>query len=543
VKFRPLLRRLHIRDKRANIVPFRLNWAQERYVDAVEEQAKLGKPMRVIVLKARQLGISTLTEGCLFSLSLAFSNMAGLVVAHENDASEHLLSITNLYWETFPFRSLYDTKYLSRKHIQWDNGSQMKIATAKNVTSGRSKTLNLCHLSEYGFYERADEVMLGLRQTIPTVPRSFICIESTANGVGGSFYEYWMASEAGDTEFTPLFFPWQEHPEYRASAINMPHEDLGYLDEEERLLQKIGVTDDSLAWRRWAIRNLCGNDVEKFHQEYPATPGEAFVASGRNVFPIRSLRACYEPMEGAKGRLNRIGERFEFNEDFSGSLTVYRWPSADPEWGQYFVAGDPTHTTRGDYACAQVINRRTLEQVAVLHERCDPSTFGQRLLELGKYYNDAWISTEATGPGYATVGYLVGQGYPKLWQMRQADKEIGFVSASHGWNTTNRTKEWAVGHLLKLVVDQDLTIHDEVTFLEMRDFVSLDGNIGYGPALAGGHDDTVMAMAIAQICNHSEAPLETFGQGQGTERLMVAGQRLMVGEKTDWGFEQQGDLE
>lgn len=487
------------------------NWAQQEILATVQRQMDENRPVRIIVLKARQLGVSTITEALMFVRGFLYDNSYGLVVAHEIDASEYLFGMTRLYWETWPYRKLYTPRYVSRRELAWEETrSSIRIATARNVTAGRSRTVNSLHVSEVAFWERPEEVMLALRQTVPNRPGSMIVIESTACGVGNWFYDTWHAAESGDVEYEPLFFPWWKHPEYTVTAMQMPVGRLGSLSSEERALRAMGVDDDHLAWRRWALRNLADGDENRFRQEYPATPEEAFVASGTNVFPIAKLREVYEPMEGIRGFLLRDGEKVRFVPETTGPLRVFRMPSKDRSWGRYFVGGDPTHTTRGDFACAQVINRRTYEQVAVWRGKCDPMTFGEELAKLGKWFNDAEISTEVEGPGYATIGHLIALDYPNIWRHRWADRAPGKMSETMGWSSTWKRKEWAIGWLLKLVVDRDITIHDKATYEEMRQYVALEGSIGYGPADPNGHDDTVMALAIACICSATDGPLMAY---------------------------------
>lgn len=539
MRITPLLDRLKIQDRNSGmVVPWERNWAQDEYVADFERQWNEGKPVRTIILKARQLGISTATGGIMFSLSFAINDCASLIVAHEMDSSEHLLSISERYWKTYPFRRLYTPKYLSKKHLAWkETDSSIKVVTAGNVDAGRSKTIRLLHASEVAFWDDAETLMLGLRQTVPNAPGTMIVIESTANGIGNYFYDQWNAAVAGDTEFVPLFFPWWKHPEYTGAAIGLT-ERVSDMSEDERMLRSLGVTDDALRWRRWAIPNLCGSDVDKFRQEYPATPEEAFVSTGHNVFPIGPLTRVYERMEGRRGRLvrdphTRNGVRFQ--ADITGPFTIYCEPSADLDWGKYFVGGDPTHTTRGDYAVGQVINRRTYEQVGVFRGRCDPSSFAEELGKLGSFYNNATISTEATGPGYATIGRLVEMDYPHLWRPRYADRNPGIVATTYGWQTTFKTKEWAIGFLLKAIVDSDIRVHDPETFKEMRDYIALDHG-GYGPSSKQGHDDTVMSFAIACICSATDTPLAPYGADLPPGRKLITPEQAMSP-----GFWTEGD--
>jgi hypothetical protein len=483
VKLQSFLESLMIQQKDARVVPFRLNWAQQEVLEVVERQMRTTGRVRIIVLKARQLGISTFFQALLFVLSFLTPGYRGLVVAHEIPASQNLLAMTHRYWDTYPFKRLFTLKSMSKNDLSWvETGSAIKIATAGNKALGRSST---------------------------------IAMESTAEGVGNFFHQQWKLAEDGESEYEPIFLPWWRHPEYLASHINVPHDNLGSLDSEEKILRGMGLSDDRLAWRRWAIKNLCGNDLRKFQQEYPATPEEAFLSSGSNVFPAHSLRDCYKPERGYQGMLVRDGLSVKFVPHEDGPLTVFQAPSKDRDYGKYVVAGDPTHTTRGDFACAQVLNRRTMEQVAVWRGRIDPASFGEELFKLGLYYHEALVVSEIEGPGYSTIGKLLGMEYPNIYRRARPDSTPGKVSGDlHGWSTTVQSKHLAIGWLLKCVVDGSLAIHHPKTYGEMGNYITLE-NGGYGNADHEAHDDTVMALAIAVTCHILDGPLMAYGSNPG----------------------------
>jgi hypothetical protein len=514
----PLLSKLQIVDTRAHLIPFTLNWSQREYLAEFKRQWDERKLVRIIVLKARQLGISTLTEGIMFSMCFLFERVNGLVIAHEVDSAQHLLGMTQTYWNTSMFKlgGLYHTEYKSRNQLSWvESKSGLKVSTAANVDTGRSKTLQMLHASEVAFWDHAMETMGGLDQAFHYEPGTFGCIESTANGVGGFFYEQWTAAVDGEIEYKPLFFPWWRHPQYTWSYISRLQGGasaslLSNLDEEERVLVRLGVDEDHLLWRRWAIRNLTQSKIELFHQEYPSTPEEAFVATGTNIFPLSHLRACYEPFQPIVGRLIREGSRVKFMPDIAGPLKIYAYPSSDTDYGKYFVAGDPTRTTHGDNACAQVINRRTYEQVAVWRGKIDAATFAEELAKLAIYYNQAVLTCETTGAGYICIGALINMNYPHLYKHRYANKEPSVVATEFGWDTNQQRKEWMIGFLLKLVVDHILILHDEATFFEMRNYVTLP-NGGYGPNSTGGHDDCVTSLAMATVCSSTEVLMAYSG--------------------------------
>lgn len=512
MELRPLLESLTILTKDLELVPFKLNWAQERMLEIVERQLATTGRIRIIILKARQLGMSTFTEALLFVLSFINSGYRCAVVAHEVPASQNLLAMTRRYWDNYPYKDLYTPNNLSRNDLGWvETGSHIHVATAGNKAVGRSATVHGLHASEVAFWPEPRIAFLGLRQTVPDTTWSCIVLESTANGVGDFFNEQWNQAVAGETEYEALFLPWHEHPEYLASVIGVPFDNLGHLDAEEKSLRAMGLSDDRLAWRRWAIRNKCQNDVLQFHQEYPTTPEEAFLSSGNNIFPAEPLRACYDPHPGYKGILLRNGNQVTFHAVADGRLTIFSLPNPDPDVGRYIIGGDPTHTTTGDYACAQVLNRRTLEQVAVLRVKMDPGTFAEEMAKLGRFYNDALLCPEIEGPGYMTVGKLHGMNYPNIYRKVRPDSSPGKVSTEqYGWSTTAKSKHLAIGWTIKHVVDQTITIHDRFTFEEMTNYVRNDAG-SYSNANGSDHDDTVMALAIALTCNELEGPLPPVG--------------------------------
>lgn len=511
----PFVESLTILDKNVKLVPLEMNWAQREYMDAINRSFAERGVVRVIVLKARQLGLSTLTEACAYSMAFIMENYRSLIVAHEAEASRNLLKMTKRYNQYAPWAEYYTLKHDSRNDLEWEpTGSSIKVATAGKKGEagvGRSSTIHFLHASEVGFWQDAESVWNSLSQSIPRTRGTFVCLESTANGTGNFFHRMWEQAVAGENEYIPLFFPWWRHYEYTADHALLPVYPLGILDDAEKELQALlraNGTEDELAqrviWRRWAIKNLCNSNILQFMQEYPATPEEAFIASGLNVFPQDKLKLCFERKPGVNGYIFRNGEEMTYHADPHGPLKMFLRPSPD---AAYVIGGDPTRTTRGDFACAQVLNRHTMEQVAVWRGKTTPGTFAEELYKLGRYYNDALIVPEIEGPGHMTVGQLLGMNYPRIFRRTKVDRtRDGNNVPTYGWSTTAHNKELAIGWLLQHVVGSDLIIHDHHTFMEMRDYVTAERG-GYGPAdEKHGHDDTVMAMAIALTGHKMSGP-------------------------------------
>jgi hypothetical protein len=466
------------------------------------------------VLKARQLGISTATEGVLFNWGFIHHGTNGLVIAHESDASGGLFEKTKLYWDTWPLRRLYTERYSTRRELSWvETRSHFKVATAGNLRSGRSSTLHAVHASECAFYENPEVLMTGLNQTIPNTHGTIVILESTANGVGNWFHTQWLMAESGESDYVGLFFPWYRHPEYNmATTLSVRSE----LDPEERQLLRLGATYTNLEWRRWAIVNLTNGILDDFHQEYPSTPEEAFVTSGNPVFSLSRLRDTFEEQSGNLGYLQDLQDnQVKWIPDKAGQLHIFKRPrKGDQRQDRYFVSADPSYTIEGDPACIQVINRKTFEQVAVWHGRIDPVSLADEMIRIGKFYNWATLCPEVEGGGQATIATLLARGYPNIWMHRAADRLAKGFNA-FGWSTNSQRKQWCIGTLCRMVVDRSLIIHDRKTYEQMVGFiVHPNGNIGNSNPLI--HDDAVMALAIAVTASKSDGP---FIDGEEDERV------------------------
>lgn len=169
------------------------------------------------------------------------------------------------------------------------------------------------------------------------------------------------------------------------------------------------------------------------------------------------------------------------------------------------VAGDP--------ACMQVIDRASMEQVAVWHGEVDPITFGKEMMLLGRWYHNAELCPEIEGGGHATIAIILDRGYPNVWRHRWADKAPGkATSQQFGFAVNYNRKHWAVGRLQYLVGEGAITIHDPVTYHQMCNYIRTSQFGELGPADPKGHDDAVMALAIAVFGSTTEDPYNEWPQ-------------------------------
>jgi hypothetical protein len=526
---------LHIVDKVGDdaVLGEVMSWPQRDLLERVEEDLAAGKPVRYIILKARQIGISTAIEAAMFTMAMAKQNFRGLVIAHESKSSHHLLQMTRYYYESFWAKSAYPTRHFAANQLAWLHiNSHITVATAKNEKAGRSQTLQFLHCSEVAFWDAAEDLMTGLQQSVSRRPGTMIFLESTANGIGGYFYKTWQSAIAGRNSYVPLFFPWWAHPQYTAESIGLGHMADGTFlpadDEERELLaflsrQRVVVQADyppmdrreivsRLVWRREILGTECQGDLNKFHQEYPSTPDEAFIATGTNAFDLPKLEAVYEPIQGHIGRLISEGDKVRFIRDATGPLEIFKYPSSDRQFAYYMIGADGKKAVQsvtgsyGDYACAQVLNRKTWEQVARWRGRMDQNAFGEELIKLGQFYNYAMCAPETGLGGPGVAAHLVAKGYPHIYRHRSPIKMPGMVNNQYGWITNSRTKNECIGNLQSALYDRTILVHDVVTYEEMKNYVVL--NTGFGNADGKeNYDDTVMALGIALTATKHEALL------------------------------------
>lgn len=532
----PLVRRLTIVDKdsvqqkypidfrptvfdRAGIpVQGDFGWAQRLLIAEIERQYNAGLPVRIIVLKARQLGLSTITAGVEFLTSMLWENRNGLVITHENETTRNLFNKVKLYWDTWPFKELYgDPKHSTQNRMVWQNGSMIRTATAKNLGAGVGTTVQFLHTSECSRYPDPETLMGGLRQGLPRRHGTFEIVESTANGVGDWFNHEWNRAIEGESSYVPLFFPWFKHYEYQMpTGLRSPND----LDDEERRLKALGATYEAIEWRRHIIPDQLHYDEDLFRQEYPATAEEAFMTTGNNIFDLHHLRQSYIPpgtelpdgthVVAATGDLyTPDGRNPQWRPSPDGRLTVYKKPSKRVDQKLYMVGIDPTKTSTGDPACIQVFNRATHEQVAVWHGYKVANELARIAYKIARWYHDAEVIIDVGGGGQAVVALFIEWGYPYMWEHRQADKPKKTNNNWKGFLANHDRKVWAIESVKYQLAQGLITIHDPVTFNQMQNFITL-GSWEMGPADPRDHDDAVMAFTLAVFADMTEPPYTHF---------------------------------
>lgn len=493
---------LKIKTKDNKIVPFVMNEPQKRLYDVIKQEAQADKPIRIIILKARQMGFSTLTEALIFHRTANKRNVSSLIIAHKDDATTNLFNMSKLFYSELPSQMKPKRKASNAKEIIFDVpersdekglNSRIKCATAGGDGVGRSDTFSNVHISEFAFWTgNKMETLNGLLQSVPSKPGTMVIIESTANGFD-DFKRLWDAAVNGENDFVPVFFPWFELDEYQR-----PYDGFDLTAEENELQDRFNLTLEQLSWRRWCIKNNCGGDVNLFKQEYPASPEEAFIATGDCVFDTQII-------------INRINDLNDFRPlkrglflyDYDGlSISNIRWQDdergciklfKDVVSGCPYVLGGDTAGEGSDFFTAHIIDNTTGEQVAVLHkDNIDEDEYARQVYCLGMYYNTALIGLEANFSTFP-IRELSRLEYPKQYVREAPDTYTGAVKKSFGFRTTSATRPIIIANLVQIVRDDIQLINDVDTLREMLSFVKIKGK---AQAEQGEHDDLVMGLAI-----------------------------------------------
>jgi hypothetical protein len=270
---------LKIRPKAGALVPFLFNPAQRELHRIIEEQkAKTGR-VRVIVLKARQMGISTYVAARYYKATTSNPGLRTAIIAHEKPASKNLFNLVKRFHDHMPEDLRPSTGTSNAEELIFDSidsGYLVSVATLDG--SGRSSTAQMLHASEAAFWASLLEQLAALMQTIPDLDDTEIIMETTGNQFGDEFHQLWRRSEAGETEFMPIFLPWSIDPTYRAK---LP-EDFSMTAEEASLATLHNLDAEQICWRRNKISQL--GSLDYFKREYPLTPDEAFMASQFDSF-------------------------------------------------------------------------------------------------------------------------------------------------------------------------------------------------------------------------------------------------------------------
>lgn len=526
---------LSIRNRIGAQVPLELETGQLKLNQAIERHRNKRRPVRLVVLKTRR---SYFTAGAcaeIFHEVAFWPGRRATIIANNYkpaglEAFDYLIQYAMSYRPFVRHSVGIDlANVVKPRNLQspcpegsdlqllLENGSSFDVLSAEGGDVGRGGGRHWLLGDEVAFWRNATVTLTAILNMIPDMPETGVILQSTANGVGGEFYDLCQKAmdpaNEGGWEF--LFFGWLEHPPYSMELTleeKLKLQDA--LDGEERILVDIhNATLEQLAWRRRTIRVYCRGDVDLFHQEFPTTAEEAFLASGRPVFDHKDL-ARHPVRPGTSGELEVIEQgptrRLVFvpREEDRGTLTIWRRPEkgvlycggADPSKGV-----DVSTAKRGenpDFSVAGICETLTGEWVALYRARTRPGAFGEYLALLGRWYNWAFLNPEANDAGF--IDAFVNTGYPlELIYNRERDptdkrtlriQEIGFL-------TTQQSRSWLIGAAEDAIRNMTVQIHSSVVISECQTFVVKPN--GKKEHQDDRHDDCVIVTGLMEIARRA----------------------------------------
>ena len=361
-------------------IPFHLYAYQESSLQDFQDHD------RVIILKSRQLGISTLIAGYALWMILFQNDKNVLVVAIDQNTSKNLVTKVRVMFDNLPSWLKLKAVESNKLSMRLSNGSQIK-AVSSTGTSGRSEALSLVIIDEAAFVDGAEDLWASLQQTLSTGGQGILL--STPNGTGNFFHRMWTKAESGDNTFKTSRLPWQVHPERNQEWRNRQDDELGI---------------------RLAAQE-CDCD---------------FSTSGNTVVSPELITFYNETF--SKDPIEKRG--------FDGNLWI--WESPDYT-RSYLIAADVARGDASDYSAFHVIDVESATQVAEYKGQLSTKDFGNLLVAVGTEYNDALLVVENANVGWATLQQIIERGYKNLYY---TPKDSGLDSdryLSRGYDLTDKS--------------------------------------------------------------------------------------------------------
>ena len=441
---------LDLRDAQIETVD---NWLRERYV---------------VVLKARQIGFSTLIATYAFWLTFFYPDRAVILISKTERESAKLLQKAKYGYRFLPeWMKLRGPLRIENTQTKMTWGNESGVESLPSASDpGRGESVFLVVVDEIGFLPNSDEAYAAIEPIADVGGR--IILLGTANGEGNLLHKIWVGAETGANRYKHIFFPWS-------------------------------AGDRDLAWYEAKKAEL---PAWQLAQEYPDNPEEAFLRSGNPVFDVDALRAIAPIDARWKGYVWNPPDRpREFVND-GGSLSVWEFPQKDTV---YVIGADVAEgLEHGDYSCCYVIHAKERRIVAMYHDHVDADLFGTDILgEVGLWYNTALVGVESNNHGLTTLKALQGAGYRNIFRQHREAQRFAPKTELLGWRTTMASKALAVDELGKEIREASLLIPDERTVGELKTFVR-EGN---GRMHGSPYDDRTMALAISvQMLKHAWLP-------------------------------------
>ena len=521
-----------IQDKLSKrMVPFILRAPQLKLLKAMLDDLWAERPVRIILLKARQWGGSTLVQVFMAWIQLFHrTSWHSVIVADTEDQARNIRGMYSRLAQYHP-PEISDIRFRNFEGSQknkWIAGRECVIymGSMQKPDSIRSADVMMAHLSETGLWKategkKPEDLVQSIAGTVPLEPYSVIVMESTAKGVGNFFHREWNKAVSGESGYTPVFVAWWEIDMY---SLPFP-DDLACLEfirsmnEQERYFFSLGATLEAIQWYRLK-KHTDSYDDWRMGCEFPTTPQEAFQSTGNRahapVYIQRMRRYCKPPLykgelfAGQKTGAGAIDNTLSFQDIPEGSVWLWAKPDKElPVKYRYVVSMDiGGRSDRADWSVLSVIDRYCLMEGGV--EECigtarfhlDQDLAVWKAVQLARYFNDALLVVEANslnrkgteGDHTLTIIDEIKGYYDNLYYRTDPQKIVEGAPVRYGFFTSAASKTDLVNQMNirfreEGYIERDARALDEADHYEMKN----DGSFG---AVDGEHDDIYMSRAI-----------------------------------------------
>ena len=505
-----------------------LNRAQRRVVQALEQQRLAGQPLRLILLKARQWGGSTLIQMYMAWIQLVLkTNWNSLICGHLHQTSAAIKSIYQRALRNYPENLTRDGKkpkllpFEGSRQVRQLGGSESLVITssAQSQDAIRGYDMKMAHLTEVAFWPATllhspEDVIRSISGTVPLEPLTMLVLESTANGVGNYFHDEWLRAKSGLSDKTPVFVPWYEIEIYRMPVDNVEVLVKEMDNYEKWLWQDCKCSLEMINWYHHKRREYPNQAL--MAAEFPSTDIEAFTSTSNNVFSseiIDRMRHANEiPIARgdmvARGTKTLDGAKFVSLD--SGPMEVWRWPQESTFRNRYMVVVDVGGSRpASDWSVIAVFDRH-LDKVQGIKDSGRPEVVAQwrghidhdelawKAAQVARYYNNALLvfesnTLECEGDVGSLIFDQIKAAYNNVFHRNEDSSK-----PKPGFQTNKKTKPSAIYNLIAYVRDGAYIERDKKALDEMACYEFKPNDKGYG-ARKGKHDDILMTRAIAMM--------------------------------------------
>lgn len=489
---------LKIRTKAGGaLMPFAVNPIQMDYLrtlrrrHAVTQGIDIFRGIRDAIVKPRQLGFSTFIAALYFMDGIKNPGRVTVVLSHDRDISEILLTTYRLYFEHLPagLRSALtlrsDSKYEFEVVFPGDQALFPPSRFVIDTEAGhpwRGGVIHNLHASEAAFYR--DFPGFGASYLQAVGADGNVLLETTANGQN-DYYRLVMQALEGNSPYDVVYYPWFKHPEYKSP---WPKGEAPTA-EETALMVAENLTLEQIAWRRAKQQEL----GDFFMQEYPESLLGAFLSTGRPMFDSAAVNAAMEVARKAPKPSNPRANVFVWEHPVPGEQYII---SADVSEGKDAGTTDVADPERGgsDFCSGRIIKIREMRVVGAIHGRIPPIEFGRLLMGAGRLYNWACLAVERNNHGHSVINTLETSQYPQVYRHLEYDQGGTISYLRPGFPTDTKTRPMIVDALDTAIRSKGFFDPDPNFWRECSTFQR--GPTGKPEALPGCHDDRVISAAI-----------------------------------------------